>query len=75
MDGAFSVADYLREQVTAIRVEAGDYEVAVTASFGVSAIEAGGTLDVLYRDADSALYHAKHSGRNRVSTIQPQLVA
>lgn len=75
IDGAMSVADFLRDQITAIRVESGDYEVTVTASFGVSSIDANGSLAVLFRDADSALYHAKHSGRNRVSTIQPQLVA
>jgi diguanylate cyclase (GGDEF)-like protein len=38
----------------------------VTASFGVSWIEAGGDFETAYGDADAALYQAKHAGRNRV---------
>ncbi|MDB5992247.1 MAG: hypothetical protein JWQ10_3650 [Herbaspirillum sp.] len=38
----------------------------VTASFGVSWIDAGGDFETAYSDADAALYQAKHSGRNRV---------
>ncbi|HEY4073190.1 MAG TPA: GGDEF domain-containing protein [Herbaspirillum sp.] len=38
----------------------------VTASFGVSWIDAGGDFETAYGDADAALYQAKHAGRNRV---------
>jgi diguanylate cyclase (GGDEF)-like protein len=38
----------------------------VTASFGVSWLEAGGDFETAYGHADAALYQAKHGGRNRV---------
>jgi len=41
-------------------------ELGITASFGVSALGAGESLDQLIRQADEALYVAKHKGRNRV---------
>ncbi len=43
----------------------------VTASFGVAALEAGGSIasaaESLLRQADGALYRSKHEGRNRVT--------
>ncbi|MFJ9533159.1 GGDEF domain-containing protein [Herbaspirillum sp. NPDC101396] len=41
-------------------------ELGITASFGVSALGAGESLDQLIRQADEALYAAKHKGRNCV---------
>lgn len=42
---------------------------AVTASFGIATFpDDGEDRDTLIRLADSALYHAKHNGRNRVTT-------
>src|SRR5690606_16489223 len=38
----------------------------VTLSFGVAALRAGASLDVLLRQADTHLYAAKNAGRNRV---------
>jgi PleD family two-component response regulator len=35
---------------------------------GVAELKPQGTLESLIRDADAALYRAKHAGRNRVST-------
>lgn len=40
----------------------------ITASFGISANEAGTDFDTAYGLADSALYHAKRGGRNRVES-------
>jgi PleD family two-component response regulator len=34
---------------------------------GVAELRQQGTLDTLIRDADAALYRAKHAGRNAVS--------
>lgn len=41
----------------------------VTASFGVSRSEPGGSFADLYSRADEALYNAKRSGRNRIASI------
>ena len=61
--GARALAERAREQITqpfegAMR--------ALTASFGVTAWQAGDTPDKLFRRADHALYAAKGAGRNRV---------
>jgi diguanylate cyclase (GGDEF)-like protein len=41
-------------------------QIAITASFGVSALRTEESLDALIRRADAALYLAKDQGRNRV---------
>jgi len=47
-------------------VELGDHEVRVTASVGLAVAEASATHpELLLRDANTALYHAKSNGRNR----------
>lgn len=47
-------------------------ELAVTVSIGVATLTpAIPTLDVLYAQADQALYAAKAGGRNRVSGVCP----
>ncbi|WP_181703541.1 GGDEF domain-containing response regulator [Chthonobacter albigriseus] len=71
LDGAMSVAEYLREQIEGIAIEFGDQEIAFTASFGVSDLAAGEAIGDMARRADTALYHAKNSGRNRVSSFSP----
>jgi diguanylate cyclase (GGDEF)-like protein len=40
----------------------------VTASFGVAELVPGEPLASFYQRSDERLYHAKHSGRNRVSS-------
>jgi diguanylate cyclase (GGDEF)-like protein/PAS domain S-box-containing protein len=46
--------------------------IAVTSSFGVASIEhQPGNLSELIDRADKALYHSKHSGRNRVTAWLP----
>lgn len=64
---AFDVAEKLRQRIEAAVVDIGDNRtIAVTASFGVS--ELGGEakdIDSLLARADTALYEAKATGRNR----------
>ena len=52
------MAENLRKQVESL-------PIGVTCSFGIAAIHHGNLDDAICR-ADSALYRAKHSGRNRV---------
>jgi diguanylate cyclase (GGDEF)-like protein len=65
--GAFEVADRLRERVAAETLTSETKRAPVTLSIGVAAFpEHGETLEAIVASADSALYHAKRSGRNRV---------
>lgn len=72
-DGAVAVAEHMREQLAGVPVPAASGDVHVTASFGVASLQDGDILLDVMRRADSALYHAKNSGRNRVSSFTPSL--
>jgi diguanylate cyclase (GGDEF)-like protein len=62
-----AVAEKLRVMLAAQAFALEDgRELGITASFGVSALGAGESLDQLIRQADEALYSAKGKGRNRV---------
>src|SRR5262249_26018815 len=70
--GARIQAERLRELVSewAIAIEGGS--VAVTVSVGVSEIRRDMTgIKELLREGDTALYEAKHTGRNRVCLFDP----
>ncbi|WP_315833051.1 GGDEF domain-containing protein [Bradyrhizobium prioriisuperbiae] len=61
-------ADRVREAFQNCGIEADDMPVATTVSIGVAGGPANTELDVLLASADTALYRAKRSGRNRVET-------
>ncbi|AKZ62845.1 diguanylate cyclase [Herbaspirillum hiltneri N3] len=62
-----AVAEKLRAMLAAQAFALDDgRELRITASFGVSALVTEEDLDQLIRQADEALYAAKHKGRNRV---------
>jgi two-component system, cell cycle response regulator len=61
-----AIAERIRAAMAACRIE--PLPTPVTASFGVAALVAGERGSALLRRADSALYGAKHTGRNRVAT-------
>ena len=70
-DAAVSVAQRIRTRVTAIcaqRLGPQYPDLKVTVSVGVARVGASSpTLEALIEQADVALYHAKRSGRDRVS--------
>ena len=65
-DDALAVAERLRVKMSALRFDTSHGALTITASFGVSAWEAGDTIERLLKRADVALYAAKTGGRNRV---------
>lgn len=69
LEGARSVAEYMRNQIAALKIKRSDGTIQFTASFGVSELRSGDTDSNLYRRADSALYHSKNRGRNRVCAM------
>lgn len=67
-DGAMVVAEKLRQSIRETPIVAGDNQLHVTASFGIATAEMNfPSLDHLLAAADSALYGAKASGRDRVA--------
>ncbi len=62
---AASIAEKLRLQIEALKIKEVDR---VTASFGVSQVREGESMEAVIGRADKALYLAKHYGRNCVKT-------
>lgn len=80
LEDGTQVAERLRGTVASKPIQSNGVEIAITASFGVAQMDpvpqdCDYLLPILEKaisEADSYLYHAKHSGRNRVcSTIEP----
>ncbi|RMH36052.1 MAG: sensor domain-containing diguanylate cyclase [Deltaproteobacteria bacterium] len=65
---AYNLAERIRGLIEAARVPYDGGTISVTASFGIAAYpESGeGTADDVVRRADTALYRAKRTGKNRV---------
>ena len=75
---ACGIAERLRSHVAGLQVPVSDRPnaptVSLTISIGVTAMEPGETRELtdLLAAADSALYHAKQTGRNRIATRAAQ---
>mgnify|MGYP002713099944 CR=1 FL=1 len=67
--GALQVAERIRAQLVKHSAECGDYRLAVTASLGVAQLKDGESGMELLDRADTAMYRAKHAGRNRVVLV------
>lgn len=68
-DFAKEAAENFREEISKLTFS-GAPELKVTASFGVASSESTTDATVLLRQADEALYAAKHAGRDRVEVYQ-----
>lgn len=67
---AAEIADRVRQTVSGTTESSDDslITIPIKVSMGVAQLEDSGTLELLMRAADAALYRAKKSGRNRVSS-------
>jgi diguanylate cyclase (GGDEF)-like protein len=70
LEEAMSIGERVRRAITGETDDVEDslIRIPVRISMGVAEMHADGTLDSLLRDADAALYRAKHAGRDKVST-------
>ena len=68
--GAVTFAERFRAALSGLRVEAGEEQVRVTASFGVAEAGPGVGVEELTAAADEALYRAKRGGRDRVAVAE-----
>ncbi|WP_150303365.1 sensor domain-containing diguanylate cyclase [Pseudomonas saliphila] len=75
LEEAYRCAERIRAAAETLQVRADpDAAVHITVSIGVAEVGVGyETIETALSRADRALYQAKHSGRNRVSTDRPAL--
>jgi diguanylate cyclase (GGDEF)-like protein len=69
IEEAVHAAERVREAFETCGIVVDDGPVVTTVSIGVAGGPAGIDLDILLASADTALYQAKRSGRNRVEVV------
>ena len=69
LDEAMAIGERVRRAISGETGDGSDslIQIPVRISMGVAQLGPDGTLEMLLRDADAALYRAKHAGRDRVS--------
>ncbi len=67
-----NVADRILKLV-AQPMELKSHKIEITASIGITRISLDSTYEVLFKQADIAMYYAKHSGRNNYQLFHPHL--
>lgn len=78
VSGAADAVAYARRLLAAVRApcHAGEYELFVTASIGVSLFPSDGSdPDTLLRNADAAMYSAKYRGKNDIHIYHAEVTA
>lgn len=65
----WKVAEKLRESIEKKEFKLSEYNVHITASFGVVELNhhSNHTLEIAYKEVDRSLYRAKEQGRNRIA--------
>ncbi len=66
LEDAIKKAEKLRSEIEKIQIYIKDDIISITASFGITDIKNMKSIDEMIQKADSHLYSAKNSGRNRV---------
>ncbi len=66
---AYEMAQKMCNLISNKTIKAGEYDISVTVSIGVSEANCGSDLNVAIKNADTALYKAKNNGRNRAETF------
>ena len=64
--GAGTIGEKLRQAVAQHRFETQAQPLSVTVSIGIACSKSGESFNNLFKRADTALYRAKASGRNRI---------
>ncbi|MEP1470340.1 MAG: GGDEF domain-containing protein [Halieaceae bacterium] len=67
---AKSLAERIRVSIGEFPLLVDQQRIQVTASLGVSCASGQADLDLLYQEADRAMYLAKRGGRNRVASVE-----
>jgi two-component system, cell cycle response regulator len=73
MKDATTLAERLRQNFAALKVDAMGKPVTITCSFGVSEWKVSDSIDTWLKRADIALYKAKNAGRNHVVQADSEL--
>ncbi len=68
-DICLEFAENLRGIIERTKLEADEFEVAVTVSMGLSFCRKGESFKEVYNRVDRLLYRAKHEGRNRIESF------
>jgi len=66
LEGAVIVAEKIRKDIMRNQVYVDKIKISVTASFGVAQFQSDDTLESLVHRADSCMYIAKNTGKNKV---------
>ena len=75
LQGSHVLAERLRQAIATATIEIENHALKVTASAGLALLGPDESFDALYARADSALYAAKHGGRDRVAVATQDSVA
>lgn len=67
---AKSLAERIRVSIGEFPLLVDQQRIQITASLGVSCASGQADLDLLYQEADRAMYLAKRGGRNRVASVE-----